>query len=207
MNHFKQESYREPAEPAPFIQRMVQFLEQPSLNGRLIAGTRISEERLEQLINFLRLRSQGQQPWAAHVRRILARLEQSAPGEEKIAGVGVEQFKRLISSIPTSGRLFTSATPSTPEKAANPWLAVLPGLDHRLEKMNEAVRNASDNLQQLTQQFQRIEQELNALREFRDSVGSEPASSALTSSHQPAVPALSQKSDATLNHWFSDFLD
>jgi pSer/pThr/pTyr-binding forkhead associated (FHA) protein len=207
MNNFKQDVNRDSVEPAPFIQRMIQFLEQPSLNGRLIPGTRISQERLEQLINFLRLRSQGKQPWAAHVRRLLARLEQTAPGEDTIAGVGVEQFKRLISSIPASSRLFTSNAQNAPDKAADSWMTAWSGLDHRLERMGEAVRSVGESLQHLTQQFQQIEQELGLLIDFRNSLRAERALPETISTTQPASPALPKKAEPTLNHWFSDFLD
>ena len=63
-----------------FLQRLVQFIEQPTSDGRLIPGTRLSEERLRQFVQFLRLRAQGDQPMALRIRWILGQLEHAAPG-------------------------------------------------------------------------------------------------------------------------------
>ncbi|HHW76405.1 MAG TPA: hypothetical protein GX399_05140 [Xanthomonadaceae bacterium] len=189
-----------------FLQRIVQFLEQPAPDGRLISGTRISEERLRQLVGFLRVRGQGNHPVAARIRWILAQLEPTAPGEETVAGVGVRQLKRLLRSLPGGGGFtFEESSDSSREQRPDPLAAALPRFDAHLEGIRQVLRSMDETMARLIEQLNQVERELGALAEWRAALSPD------RSRQRPVAEGQEQRrddrSEPDVDGWFSDFLD
>jgi hypothetical protein len=194
----------EPVQHA-FLQRVIQFLHQPASGDRLIPGTRVGEERLRQLINFLRLRGQGNQPVAVRIRWILGQLEQVAPGEEKVAGISAQQLKRLLQSIPGYESLsVVESTAADSERQPDRLTEALPQFDSHVQEISRTVRGMMEIIDQLTGQIQVVEQELQTLNQWRAALGD----------RQLATPTMQTPNPKSENHpetdvagWFSDFID
>ena len=188
-----------------FLQRLVQFIEQPTSDGRLIPGTRLSEERLRQFVQFLRLRAQGDQPMALRIRWILGQLEHAAPGEQKVAGISLNQLQRLLRSIPGHADFSIAAPPGAQAAAQADRLAEqLPAFDARLATLGDALGELHDSARQLHQRIEALEQTITALRDWRATL-EKPAARPETRT-APQVPR-EPDSDASIEGWFSDFLD
>ncbi|HPF58635.1 MAG TPA: hypothetical protein P5149_03625 [Candidatus Competibacteraceae bacterium] len=194
----------EPVQRA-FLQRIIQFLQQPAPGSRLIPGTRIGEERVRQLIGFLRLRSQGSHPVAVRIRWILGQLEQTASGEEKVAGISVQQLKRLLQSIPGYESLNVAESAASDSKQRPDRLAeALPQFDSHMQAVSRTVRGMVEIIDQLTGHVQIIERELQTLNAWRAALGDHRLAT-------PAIPTPGPKSEnrpePDVAGWFSDFID
>ncbi len=188
-----------------FLQRLVQFIEQPTSDGRLIPGTRLSEERLRQFVQFLRLRAQGDQPMALRIRWILGQLENAASGEQKVAGISLNKLQRLLRSIPGHADFSIAALPSAQAAPQPDRLAEqLPAFDARLAALGDVLGELHGSAGQLNQRIAALEQAIAALRDWRATLEQPTARpETRTAPQAPREP----DSDASIEGWFSDFLD
>lgn len=194
----------EPVQRA-FLQRIIQFLQQPTPGSKLIPGTRVSEERLRQLIGFLRLRSQGNHPVAVRIHWILEQLEQVAPDEERVAGISPQQLKRLLQSIPGYESLSVTEPVVSDSERCPDWLAeALPQFDSHVQEIGRTVRGMVEIIEQLTGQLQIVERELQTLNAWRAALGDHRLAT-------PVIPTPAPKPESRpepdVAGWFSDFID
>ncbi|MCP5195229.1 MAG: hypothetical protein H6974_00275 [Gammaproteobacteria bacterium] len=79
------------------VQRVVNFLTQEGPGAQFVADTRIRQDRLGQLVQFLKRRgatAEGQQ--AQRARAVLAYLTEATPGDNLIAGVNITHAQQLV---------------------------------------------------------------------------------------------------------------
>lgn len=91
---------REPAERSKgggLLQRLSQFLMEPSPGDSPLAGTGIGERRLQQAVVWLEQRSRTTQGAAGErIQRLLRFLKQDIPGEPMRAGVNLKRLQQLL---------------------------------------------------------------------------------------------------------------
>ncbi|MCB1822642.1 MAG: hypothetical protein KDI73_13880 [Candidatus Competibacteraceae bacterium] len=189
------------------LQRIVQFLGKPRPGERLIEGGRTSEERVQQMVTFLRTRSQDHHPLAKRFRWFLEQLEQVAPGEERVAGVSARQLRRLLNMArDDNGLLVEEAGDSLSAPSREPWEEALPKLDAEIDALAEVLANMAKSLTQLTTQIDAAQQQLKALEEWR--LALDPQSSLSLERTDLIQPRRDEeKVERELSEWFSDFLD
>lgn len=91
------------------LQRLIQFLMEPSPGGSFVPGTQIGEQRLRQAVNWLEQRSRTAQGGAGErIQRLLRFLKQDIPGEPMMAGVNLKRLQQLME------RAGTAPTPPAP---------------------------------------------------------------------------------------------
>lgn len=82
------------------VQRLLKFLTQPSPGGRFIPGTEIKEDRIKQVMQFLRNRAdRAEGPGARRIQRVVAFLTREEEGATIAAGVNVANLTRLVSIL------------------------------------------------------------------------------------------------------------
>ncbi|HRD65238.1 MAG TPA: hypothetical protein PKY50_03700 [Candidatus Competibacter sp.] len=111
------------------LQRLVQFLMEPSHGDTLIPGTQIGEQRLRQAVGWLEQRSRTTQGAAGErIQRLLRFLKQDIPGEPVVAGVNLKRLQQLMERVETTPASIPLAANENPEagsadRAVQPLLA------------------------------------------------------------------------------------
>lgn len=82
------------------VQRVVMFLTQQGPGARLIAGTNIREDRLGQLVQFLKRRgAAASSQQAQRAQNILAYLTEAVPGERMVADINITRAQLLVERV------------------------------------------------------------------------------------------------------------
>jgi len=109
---------REPAERSKgggLLQRLSQFLMEPGPGDSPLAGTQISERRLQQAVAWLEQRSRTTQGAAGErIQRLLRFLKQDIPGEPMRAGVNLKRLQQLLERAGTPSVPALSAASESP---------------------------------------------------------------------------------------------
>lgn len=190
------------------LQRIVQFLEKPRPGERLIEDGRTSEERVQQMVNFLRTRSQDRHPLAKRFRWFLEQLERVTPGEERVAGVSTRQLRRLLNMArDDNGPLLEEAGESLSAPSRDPWEEALPKLDAEIDALAQMLANMAKSLTQLTTQLDAAQQQLKALQEWRLALDPQSSLSPKKDNNLVQPRRDEEKVERELTQWFSDFLD
>ncbi len=189
------------------LQRVAAFLTQEGPGAKFVAGTRIREDRLGQLVQFLKRRgaaANGQQ--AQRARGVLAYLTETAPGERMIAGVNIVRAALLLERADgqqphAKGRAVDFAEDT----------GIIEGDVLAVESDAAEDPVEEDSLSALVERAQRLSEELLAVqnRIARRVAGQ-------TEAAQPAAtarPDIAARSDApkpspkSNGEWYMDFLD
>lgn len=207
------------------VQRVATFLSQTGPGARFIAGTNIREDRLGQLVQFLKRRSaaaNGQQ--AQRARSILTYLTGAAPGERMVTGVNIARAQLLLERA-------GDKTPQVREVAvvdgdAETFIEgdALALQDEEIEQVTREVmteqtgvvaspatnRVDAESLPELVERAQRLSEELLAVQQqiCERVTGRRTAESPVTSAPKAADPPVSSaRPQEGRGEWFMDFLE
>ncbi|MFO1372798.1 MAG: hypothetical protein U1F42_10540 [Candidatus Competibacteraceae bacterium] len=207
-------------------QRVVTFLTQEGPGARFVAGTNIREDRLGQLLQFLKRRgaaANGQQ--AQRARSLLTYLTEAMPGERKIAGVNINRAQLLVER--TGGK-----NPRIKEVAAiheddesliegdvlaEEVEALGSGPTGKSESQPNTIRTpaartavADESLQELVERARRLSEELLAVQQrICERVAGKPSvvASPEVAAPKRARPVSPVQPPEGRGEWYMDFLD
>jgi len=208
------------------VQRVATFLSQTGPGARFVAGTNIREDRLGQLVQFLKRRgaaANGQQ--AQRARSILTYLTGAAPGERMIAGVNVKRAQLLLERVEDKNSPIpeVAAVGGDTGSFIEGDLLVLPDEDIKQAAREVATKQASaaapatsaiaadENLSELVERARRLSEELLAVQQqICERVAGRRAAAEppVTSAPKPADPLVSPaRPQEERAEWFMDFLE
>lgn len=192
------------------LQRAAAFLTQQGPGAKFIAGTPIREDRLGQLVQFLKRRGAAANgPQAQRARSILAYLTEVVPGESMREGVNIGRAAALVkraktSSFPDNQPLIAvSAEAGVVEDDVLTAAAAL----EESESLSVLVKQAQRLSEELVEVHKRIAQQLQDRMEAQATAVNAPVSRTwehLTSPVPGATPPVAKKTDG---EWYIDFLD
>lgn len=189
------------------LQRVAAFLSQEGPGAKFVSGTSVREDRVAQLMQFLKRRgAAADNPQARRARGILAYLTDSAPGERTVAGVSIA---RAVALLERAG----AQQPSNSERLAGfPGAAgIIEGDVLASESVPADDKSEGGDLAELAERAQRLSEELLAVQQQiarRLAAPNEPVparsgarAGAPTGRRAPAAPPKAS------NEWYMDFLD
>lgn len=189
------------------LQRVAAFLTQKGPGAKFISGTHIREDRLGQLVQFLKRRgaaANGQQ--AQRPRGILAYLTETGPGEHMIAGVNIARAASLLERA-------NDQQPRTGEKTVDfaEDAGIIEGNVLAVEPDAATDPVGDDNLSELVERAQRLSEELLAVqRKIARRVAGQAEAAKPVAATRPDTMARSaspKPSPKPNGEWFMDFLD
>ena len=189
------------------LQRVAAFLTQEGPGAKFVSGTHIREDRLGQLVQFLKRRgatANGQQ--AQRARGILAYLTETAPGERMIAGVNIARAALLLERA-------NDQQPRTGEKTVDfaEDAGIIEGNILAVEPDTATGQMSDDGLSELVERAQRLSEELLAVqRQIARRIAGQAEAAKPVATARPdstARSASSKPSPKSNSEWYMDFLD
>lgn len=209
------------------VQRVATFLTQPGVGARFVVGTNIREDRLGQLVQFLKRRgaaASGQQ--AQRAQNILAYLTEAVPGERMVANVNVTRAQSLIERVgdkqPRSKGV-TAAAGGQEQAPIEGDVLVAKAREKNRDidgksgkRLGDARASATEtvavaeSLPALVERARRLSEELLSVqrRICQLVAGSDAVESSVTAEKESAdLPPSPARSQETRGEWFMDFLE
>lgn len=208
------------------VQRVATFLTQPGAGARFVSGTNIREDRLGQLVQFLKRRgaaASGQQ--AQRAQNILAYLTEAAPGERMVANVNIARAQSLIERVgdkqPRSKGATAAAGGQEQPIEGDVLVAKARETNRDIDgksgkRLGEARASATEtvavaeNLPALVERARRLSEELLSVqRRICQLVAGSGVveSSAVAEKESADLPPSPARSQETRGEWFMDFLE
>ncbi len=206
------------------VQRLLHYLTQPGPGGRLIPGTEIKEDRVKQVMQFLRHRAErGEGQGSGRIQRVVGFLTREEEGAPMAAGVNVQNLVRLVSMLQQRqagaaegleaqdpetdeldqvfDRLVADEPAAPPPAAPQPAPEAIAPPPPRDDAINDTLHQLVGLTQRLSEQLEATQQQVEALQRERQDPAPAPAE---------APPAAETKPEANKrpgSDWFEEYLD
>ena len=190
------------------LQRVAAFLSQEGPGAQFVSGTLVREDRLGQVVQFLKRRGAADNHQAQRARGILSYLTDCAPGERAVAGVSIARAVALLERAggrqPPDGGLTGFA--GDPGIIEGDVVAIEPPPDRQgdeTDKVMDLVGRARRLSEELLAVHQQIAQRLEDRGEALPSAAGGRAG--VKAGRSAPMPATAPAKNS--NEWYMDFLD